>query len=35
MHAHLLQILTQHSHYILKGEYEEMGPNVVHRKVGL
>lgn len=30
-----MQILTQHNHYILKGEYEEMGPNVVTQKVGL
>ena len=28
------QILMQHNHYMSKGEYEEYGPAVVHRKMG-
>lgn len=31
----LSKVLTQHSHYITRGEYDGMGPPVVHRKVGL
>lgn len=31
----LAKVLTQHSHYITRDDYEAMGPAVVHRKIGL